>query len=123
MENKQINISIDEGKPFFAHEASVNFNPLQFSIDFRTITPRNDLRSKPGVPSLQVMHNVVMVEPWHMVQLRDLLSRMVDAYEKEFGAIKKPKAVEAFEKKRKKSPEEKDSEVSDASTEVPTYFG
>ena len=121
MEQKQnINLSISDGEPFFAHEVSVNFNPMQFIIDFRNVTPRNDPRTK-GRPSLLSKHNVVMVDPWHMVQIRDLFTRMVEAYEKEFGTIKKPKAIETFEKKHKKA--KKDEEKDVAKTEVPSYFG
>jgi hypothetical protein len=119
MEQKEsINLAISDGEPFFAHEVSVNFNPMQFILDFRCITPRNDPRTK-GRPSLNLKHNVVMVDPWHMVQLRDLFGRMTEAYEKEFGKIKKPKAVETFEKKHKKPKESKE----ESKTEVPSYFG
>ena len=122
MEEKQsINLSINDGEPFFAHEMSINFNPMQFILDFRCVTPRNDPRTKGGRPSLNLKHNVVMVDPWHMVQVRDLMSRMIEAYEKEFGRIKKPKSIEAFEKKHKKAAEAKDDSTTE--TEVPSYFG
>ncbi len=87
-------------------------------MHIRCITPRNDPRTK-GRPSLNLKHNVIMVDPWHMVQLRDLFGRMVEAYEKELGKIKKPKAIETFEKKHKKPKEAKE----ESKTEVPSYFG
>ena len=121
MEQKQINLTIADGEPFFAHEMSVNFNPMQFILDFRCVTPRNDPRTK-GRPSLHMKHNVVMVGPWHMLQVRDLFSRMIEAYEKEFGKIKKPKQIEAFEKKHKSAKEKKKDEKA-TETEVPSYFG
>lgn len=121
MEKQSINLSINDGEPFFAHEMSVNFNPMQFILDFRCVTPRNDPRTKGGRPSLNLKHNVVMVDPWHMVQINELLGRMIGAYEKEFGKIKKPKAVETFEKKHKKSAEKKQESATE--TEVPSYFG
>ena len=121
MEQKEsINLAINDGEPFFAHEMSVNFNPMQFILDFRCVTPRNDPRTKGGRPSLMMKHNVVMVEPWHMLQIKGLFERMIEAYEKEFGKIKKPKAMEAFEKKHKKAKETKKPEES---TEIPSYFG
>ena len=121
MEQKEsINITINDGEPFFAHEMSINFNPMQFILDFRSITPRNDPRSKTGRASINIKHNVVMVDPWHMLQVRELFNRMIGAYEKEFGKIKKPKAIETFEKKHKKAVESKKGE---AKTEVPSYFG
>ena len=125
MEQKpSINMTINDGEPFFAHEMSVNFNPTQFILDFRNVTPRNDPRTK-GRPSLHLKHNVVMVDPWHMVQVRDLFNRMIEGYEKEFGKITKPKQIDAFEKKRKKgSKDKKKNETKDeAKTEVPSYFG
>jgi len=125
MEQKaRINLSIDDGEPFFAHEMSVNFNPLQFILDFRNVTPRNDPRTKDGRPSIHLKHNIIMVDPWHMLQIRDLMARMVTAYEKEFGKIKKPKQLEAFEKKHKKAKDSaKTSKKDETKTEVPSYFG
>ena len=119
MENKKLNIGVTDGHEFFAHEVSVNFNPLQFILDFKCITPRVDPRTKEN-PLLMIRHNVVMVDPWHMLQIRNLFARMIEAYEKEFGAIKKPKQIETFEKKHKKAAEKKASE---SKTEIPSYFG
>jgi len=122
MEKQSINLSINDGEPFYAHEVSVNFNPMQFIVDFRNVTPRNDPRTKGGRPSINLKHNVVMVDPWHMVQVKELFGRMVEAYEKEFGKIKKPKAIEIFEKKHKKATKDSKDE-STTETEVPSYFG
>ena len=36
MEEKKLNVSIVDGKTFYAHEASINFNPTQFILDFKT---------------------------------------------------------------------------------------
>ena len=118
MEGKNINVSINDGDAFFAHEMSVNFNPMQFTLDFRNITPRNDLRNREQ-PSLLVKHNVVMVDPWHMKLIHDLMGRMLKKYEDEYGRISKPKAIEAFEKKHKTKKEDRKG----AKTEVPSYFG
>jgi len=120
MEKESINITINDGEPFFANEMSVNFNPMQFILDFRSVTPRNDPRSKTGRPSLHIKHNIVQVDPWHMIQIKELFTRMIEGYEKEFGKIKKPKQIEAFEKKHKKPTETNKDE---AKTEVPSYFG
>ncbi|MBN2112366.1 DUF3467 domain-containing protein [Candidatus Woesearchaeota archaeon] len=123
MEQKQsINLTINDGEPFFAHEMSVNFNPMQFILDFRSVTPRNDPRTK-GRPSLHLKHNVIMVDPWHMIQIRDVFNRMIEAYEKEFGKIKKPKAIETFEKKQSKGAKENKKQKDEAETEAPSYFG
>ena len=118
-QEQKINLTISDGEPFFAHEMSVNFNPMQFIMDFRCVTPRNDPRSK-SRPSLMMKHNVVMVDPWHMVLIRGLMDRMIKKYEDEFGKIQKPKQIEAFEKKHKDKVKKGEKETK---TEVPSYFG
>jgi len=44
MVEKKVNFGIEDGDNFFAHEVSVNFNPTQFVLDFKCITPRVDPR-------------------------------------------------------------------------------
>ncbi|MFH2028171.1 MAG: hypothetical protein ABIJ08_03465, partial [Nanoarchaeota archaeon] len=55
---KRVNFGINDGDAFFAHEISVNFNPTQFVLDFKSITPRVDPRSNEG-PVIALKHNVV----------------------------------------------------------------
>ncbi|MBR9699892.1 DUF3467 domain-containing protein [Candidatus Woesearchaeota archaeon] len=111
---KKINLSINEGTAFFAHEASINFGPTQVIMDFRCITPRVDPRSNEA-PTLNMAHNVIMVEPYHAKRLFELLGTTIEKYEKEFGKIEKSKAMKSAEKKRKEM--KKDPQVS------PSYFG
>ena len=113
---KKINLSIDEGKPFYTHEASINFSPTQFIFDFRCITPRVDPRSNEA-PTINITHNVVMTDPYHATQVYELLGTMLKKYEKEFGKIQKSKALEKIEKRRK-SQQNKPAE-----TIAPNYFG
>jgi hypothetical protein len=116
-ENKeQINISIIDGEPFFAHEMSTNFTPTQFTLDFKCITPRVDPRSKK--PSFLLKHNVVMVEPYHAKMILAVMNSVIKKYEEEYGAIKKPKAVESAEKKQKKA-----IKAAETETETPSYLG
>jgi len=117
MEQQKINLTVNEGDPFFAHELSMNFNPTQFVFDFKCVTPRKDLRSKDG-PSLNIKHNVVMVEPFQALQIQRVLNGIIEKYEEEFGKIKKPKAVEVFEKKNKEK-----IESSKKDNQTPSYFG
>lgn len=117
MENKNINVTVNEGESFFAHEVSVNFNPTQFTVDFKNITPRVDMRSK-DAPNLVLKHNVVMLEPWHAKLVVEMLDRMLKKYEEQFGKIQKPDAIKKFEKERKK--EQKDAQKS---VDTPNYFG
>ena len=117
MAQEQINLNIQDGEPFFAHEVTVNFTPTQLSFDFKCITPRTDPRSKK--PSFQLKHNVVMVDPWHAKALLGVLQNAVQKYEQEFGKIQKPKSLEKAEKKQK----ELMKELGDKVPEVPTYMG
>ncbi len=101
---EKIQMSINEGEPFFAHEMSINFNPTQIILDFKCITPRVDPRSHKA-PVIHVKHNVVMVDPFHAKQALELLEKVLKNYEQEFGKIQKPKAIAVAEKRSKKKPE------------------
>jgi hypothetical protein len=120
MEQKNINVSINEGDAFFCHELSLNYNPLQFVFDFKSITPRVDIRTKQsGGPIINIKHNVVMVDPYHAKKMLELLERVVKDYEKDFGKITKPKAVEKMEKNMNTKTDKKEIPTSVS----PTYFG
>jgi len=116
MEEKNLKISVNEGEAFFCHELSVNYNPLQFTLDFKQITPRVDMRSKQG-PVINIKHNVVMIDPYHAKRMLNLLAKVVEDYEKDFGKIEKPKAIDKAEKKMKKREGDKKTIA------APTYFG
>ncbi len=117
MEEK-VNLNISDGDAFYAHELSINFNPMQFIFDFKSITPRVDPRSHTRA-SIALKHNVVMTDPYHAKKVLSLLEKTIKKYEKEFGTIEQPKALKALEKKRKSkegfSSKDKDS--------IPSYFG
>jgi len=116
MEEK-INLNINDGDAFFAHQASINFNPAMFFMDFKNITPRIDERSQSRA-TIVLKHNLVMLEPYHALLFRGLLDKVIKDYEKEFGKIQKPQALKEIEKKNKKR---KMSAPGKAS--IPTYFG
>lgn len=118
MENKRnINVNINEGEEFFAHEMSVNYNPTQFIMDFRCVTPRIDIRSKKSA-NLSIRHNIVMVEPWHAKEIVRVMNNVIEGYEKKFGEIKKPKAIEDMQKEQKEKDEDKKTK-----TQAPSYMG
>lgn len=120
MEDKKINILVDEGKEFFAHEMSIDFNPTQFIFDFRCITPRSDIRTKETQsPFVKITHNIVMIDPHHAKDIHRVLGNVLEQYEKQFGKIEKPNAIKAFEKKHKKEMEQAKKEISKA----PSYLG
>ena len=116
---KQMNVTIDDGKTFFANEVSINFNPLQFTLDYKNITPRVDVRSKEA-PSIHIEHNVVVLDPFHAKMILELMVKVVKEYEKEFGVIKKPKALEKLHKKHAKK---NDIKTPKKTVTAPTYFG
>lgn len=114
-----VNLHIVDGEPFYAHEATINFTPTQFIMDYKCITPRTDQRSKNTV-SFLLKHNVIMLDPWHAKQLNTVLANILKRYEDEFGTIKKPKPLEKAEKKHKTL---QAAQQSGEKTDAPTYFG
>jgi hypothetical protein len=116
MEQKNLNVSVNEGDSFFCHELSINYNPLQFVFDFKSITPRVDVRSKQS-PVIHIKHNVVMLDPFHAKRMLELMAKVVNDYEKDFGKIVKPKAIEKMEKKLASKGDDVEKAI------APTYFG
>ena len=114
-EEQKINMSIEDGESFFCHEVSINFNPTQFILDFKNITPRIDPRNVSG-PTIVMKHNVVVTDPFHTKKVYELLGGMLKKYENEFGKIKEPDAYKNLKKRMKK---EEGRAVKDA----PAYFG
>ncbi len=121
-QQEPINIHIQDGEPFFAHEMSVNFTPTQFILDFKCITPRNDPRSKTRA-SFLLKHNVVMVDPWHARAIVDVLTNMIKKYEEEFGKVSMPQPLKKAEQKQKAALKGPKKGSKTASTEAPNYFG
>lgn len=99
---KRLNFNIQDGTEFFSHEMSINFNPEQIFLDFKSVTPRVDVRSEREGPVICVKHNVVMVTPYHAKRIKELLGEMLDKYEKEFGIIEKSQAIKKVEKNMEK---------------------
>ena len=116
MENKKVNMGINDGNEFFAHELSVNFNPMQFIFDFKCITPRVDPRTSES-PMFVMKHNVVMVDIFHAKKIHELLGEVLKKYEQQYGTIEMPKVLKKLEK-------EKSKEKADVSKEtIPDYLG
>ncbi len=109
MAEKRINFTINEGTSFFAEEIAVMHNPVKFIIDFKSITPRFDMRNREMQPMV-LTHNVVQIDPYVAKDFLKVLKNVVTQYEKQFGTIKKPKGVEQKKVKVEKS-------------ETPNYFG
>ena len=73
---EKINLNINDGDAFYAHQASINFNPIMFFLDFKNITPRIDERSA-SKATIVVKHNLVMIEPYHAMLFRNLLDKVI----------------------------------------------
>lgn len=100
MTEKQINLNIQDGDAFFSNEISINFNPTQFFLDFKSITPRIDARNQNGM-TFALKHNTIIIEPYAAKQMADMLKEVLQKFEKEFGKIEKPKSIAKLEKKSK----------------------
>ena len=116
-EGKKVKFDIDNGVAFFSDEVGVIHNPLKIILDFRSITPRIDIRNQEFQP-LVLKHNVVVMDPYTAKTFLDILKHNVANYEKQFGKIVKPEALKRMEKKNKKDNEEKVK-----SEKAPAYLG
>ena len=59
-----------------------------------------------------------MLDAFNSKRIHEMLGKAIERYEKEFGKIEKPKAIEIMEKKNKK-----EFEKQDKNKDVPSYFG
>jgi len=123
MNEKKLNVNINDGEEFFAQEASISYNPTLFNLDFRRITSRVDMRSNEA-NVLVLRHNVIMLEPHVMKKMIEIMTRAIEKYEKEFGVIETPESVKKLEEKVKKQVQ---LQTKDQNTELdyvgPNYFG
>ncbi len=124
MVDKKINFSISDGQEFFAHEVSVHFNPMQFFFDFKSLTPRVDVRTN-DAHIISLKHNLVMLDPYHAKQFTKLLLQVLKKYEKEFGKIEVPKQLQKLKQLRNKEATtlKEQKQTPEAAQENPNYFG
>lgn len=117
MENKkQVKFDIDNGKVFYCDEAAVVHNPTKVILDFRSVTPRVDIRNNEFQPVV-IKHDVVMMDVFTAKNFLAVLQENLANYEKTFGKIEKPKSIQKLEKMSK--PVKKGN----TKTETPNYFG
>ncbi|MBU0757183.1 MAG: DUF3467 domain-containing protein [Nanoarchaeota archaeon] len=114
---REVKIDIDNGVSFFADEAGVMHNPLKFILDFRSITPRIDIRNKKFQP-LVLRHNVITMDVYTAKYFAKALNDNIKGYEKKYGKINKPDALLAMEKESKKN-----NKKSKTKKDTPTYLG
>ncbi|MBN1502907.1 DUF3467 domain-containing protein [Candidatus Woesearchaeota archaeon] len=113
---KEIKVDIENGPVFFADEAGVMHNPLKIILDFRSVTPRVDIRNRDFQP-LVIKHNVVMMDVYTAKNFLNVFKDNIKNYEKKYGNIKKPEALSVMEKDAKKSKSKKTKKT------MPNYFG
>ena len=105
-DQQEIRVDVVNGDEFLSDEVSVSHSPLRFVIDFKAISPRMDIASQP--PRMVIRHNVVIVDPHFAKDLLQVLKDNIAKFEKKFGEIKKPEALEKHEAEiRKKGKAEK----------------
>jgi len=113
---EKINFVINDGDTFNANEISISFGPSQFSLDFKNISPRIDVRSQDGTKTFALKHNVIVLEPYQAKNFVKMLNDILSRYEKEFGAITISKQLKSANKKLK-------LEKKPIENNVPSYFG
>lgn len=116
VDSSKVNLSVNDGMDFYANEVSVNFSPMQFILDFKSVVPRVDMRSKNG-PVLSLKHNVVLMDTYHAKRFHKMLGDVIKQYEEKYVKIKKPAALTKAEKDAKKTQEKGKSKP------VPNYLG
>jgi hypothetical protein len=114
-EEKKVKFDIDNGQVFFADEVGIIHNPLKILLDFRSITPRVDIRNQEFQP-LVLKHNVVMMDPYTAKTFIDVMKDNLSNYEKQFGKIKKPEALKRMERRNSKKSTQKPEKA-------PAYLG
>ena len=115
----KFNFNINDGDAFYANEMSITFGPAQFAFDFKNISPRVDMRSQDGSKTFVLKHNVVLIEPFQIKLFAKVLNDAITRYEKEYGTIDMPKAIQQAENELKKI----QKQAVAGSHDVPSYFG
>ncbi|MBN1377348.1 DUF3467 domain-containing protein [Candidatus Woesearchaeota archaeon] len=111
------NLSINQGRLFYSNEVGIAHNPVNFFIDFKSISPRVDIRNRDYTPMV-MEHNTIAIDPFMAQELLGVLEDSIKKYENTFGKIKKPKSIDIannLSKNKKKASAE--------STHIPSYFG
>jgi len=114
--DEKINFVINDGDSFSANEISISYGPAQFSLDFKNISPRIDVRSQDGTKTFSLKHNVIIIDPSQAKNFASMLNDVLSRYEKQFGKIAEPKQLKNS-KKAKPLLENK------SARQIPSYFG
>lgn len=90
-----VNVDVSLGQDFFAEQVSVSHSPVRFVIDFVRNTPR--INAAASTSRLLTSHSTIMIDPYLAKEFVSVLSDNISRYEKKFGEIKKPAALQKFE--------------------------
>jgi hypothetical protein len=104
-EGQQFNVEVQNGTEFFADQVSVSHNPLRFVIDFTRTAPRIDGNTQ-SQPRLVMTHNVLLLDPYLVIEFMDVLKDNIAKYEKRYGKIARPAALKKIEEESKKGKKE-----------------
>ena len=115
--DKKVKFDIENGTSFFADEVGVIHNPLKIIMDFRSITPRVDVRNQ-EYQTLVLRHNVVVMDPFTAKSFSDILLENIKNYEKQFGKISQPKQLKKMQQQKKDGVAKTKSP-----SPSPSYFG
>ena len=98
----EMRVEVSDAAPeFFADDLTVSHTPLRFILDFKSLTPR--INTPKESRHMILKHSVIKVEPFIARALLEVLTSNLERYEKEYGKIKKPKALEIAERNTKKN--------------------
>lgn len=86
-----------DNSAFFANHFTASHEPDKFLLDFKNVHPEFTPDNKPVI---NIIHKVVMMDPFFAKSVLQVLQENIKKYEKKFGKIKKPEALVKAEKKR-----------------------
>ncbi len=101
-EHPQINVEVQNGQDFYADQVSVSHNPLKFILDFTRTTPRIDGNAT-SQPRLVMSHNVLLIDPYLLIEFVDVMKDNIAKYEKRYGKITKPAPLKRVDEEMKKA--------------------
>ena len=102
--------------PLLSNHHTIVHNPEKFIIDFKGIYPQFTPNNK---PQMVATHKVVLLEPYAAKEFANALNDNIKKYEKKFGKIKEPEAVEKAKKQRTSKGKKKEAKTS----QRPIYMG
>jgi len=90
----------DAGPEFSADEVAVSHSAIKFIIDFKSITPRLDMHGQD--PRHVLKHSIIKLDTFLAKDFMEVLKQNIEKYEKHYGKITKPKAIEKAQQEARK---------------------